>query len=199
MTGRKPSAPSNPDLSGNAADDGDLPLQLDREALDRFYSLAYGELKRLARAVRGPARDDTLTTTGLVNDAWLKLARSQGITVDNALHFKRLVVRAMRQLLVEAARRRRSAKRGGGLPATLTLRDDLATGLEPDEYVLALDAALHRFAREYPRQSRTVEMRYFGGFGTVETAQLMSVSVATVERDCRFARAWLGAEVRAST
>lgn len=173
-------------------------MQLDRDRLDRFYAMAYGELKRLARVVRRDGRDDTLTTTGLVNDAWLKLARSEGVTIDNSLHFKRIVVRAMRQLLVEAARRRKSAKRGGGDLAMLTLRDDLKSGLEPDEYVLALDAALHRFSQEYPRQSRTVEMRYFGGFDTAETAQLMSVSVATVERDCRFARAWLGAEVRAS-
>ncbi|MEZ4458044.1 MAG: ECF-type sigma factor [Gemmatimonadales bacterium] len=176
----------------------DAGTTLDRETLDHLYSAAYAELKRLAHAVRAGERSETLTTTSLVNDAWLKLARSPSFTVENGRHFKRIVVRAMRQLLVEAARRRSAAKRGGGAELVVTIRDDLAGGLEPDAYVLALDSALGRFSELYPRQARAVEVRYFGGLDVAETAELLEVSRATVERDCRFAKAWLGAELKAS-
>lgn len=172
--------------------------ELDREALDGLYSEAYEELKRLAKAVRRRERHQSVTTTALVHDAWLKLAKSPRFAVSGELHFKRIVARAMRQLLVEAARRRSAGKRGDGVALLVTMPDDLIPTQSPDEYVLALDEALGRLADRYPRQAKTVEVRYFGGFDVTETATILEVSRATVERDCRFAKAWLGAEVRGS-
>lgn len=178
---------------------GTIPVPLERDDLDRLYSAAYAELKRLARSVRRRDRGHSLTTTALVNEAWLKLARSPTLTVHSGVHFKRVVVRAMRQLLVEAARRRRAAKRGGGEDLVVTIPDDLLPGMAPDDYVIALDEALARLAARYPRQARTVETRYFGGFDVHETAAVLDISRATVERDCRFAKAWLRAEIEASS
>lgn len=171
---------------------------LDREALDSLYAEAYDELKRLAKAVRRGERHQSITTTSLVHDAWLKLAKSARLTVTSDLHFKRIVARAMRQLLVEAARRRSAVKRGRGEDVQVTIQDDLMPDLSPDEYVLALDEALTRLADRYPRQAKTIEVRYFGGFDVTETATILELSRATVERDCRFAKAWLGAEVKAA-
>lgn len=169
---------------------------MDRETLDRLYSAAYDELKRLARTVRRGEAGQSLTTTGLVNEAWLKLAKSPGFASYSDTHFKRIVVRAMRQLLVESARRRLAAKRGGGLALAESIDGDLADETRGDEYVVALDDALERFAIQYPRQARTVEVRYFGGYAVDETATMLEISRATVERDCRFAKAWLATEVR---
>ena len=168
---------------------------MDRETLDRLYSAAYDELKRLARTVRRREIGQSLTTTGLVNEAWLKLAKSPGFASYSDTHFKRIVVRAMRQLLVESARRRLAAKRGGGVDLAESLRD-IADDRQSDEDVVALDDALERFATQYPRLARTVEIRYFGGYDVEETAAMLAISRATVERDCRFAKAWLATEVR---
>jgi len=167
----------------------------ERKRLDYLFSLTYEELRRLAATVRRGDPSVTLNTTALVNEAWLKLAASPDFTSLSKLHFKRIAARAMRQLLVEAARRRAAGKRGAGA-LVVSLQDadgSLASGAEE---LLALNTALEELARLNPRQALLVEARFFGGFDTAETAALLDVSEATVLRDWRTARAWLSHELR---
>jgi RNA polymerase sigma factor (TIGR02999 family) len=131
-----------------------------------------------------------------VNEAWLKLAGSPGLAPATRLHFKRIAARAMRQILVEAARRRNATKRGGGIIALVTFDESLDAGTESADELLALDAALEDLARLEPRQASMVESRFFGGLDIPETAQLLGVSEATVLRDWRAAKAWLAVELR---
>jgi RNA polymerase sigma factor (TIGR02999 family) len=164
--------------------------QLAREELDCAFSLAYEELRRLAAAVRRSDPSATLSTTALVNEAWLKLVRSNRFSVASPLHFKRIAARAMRQLLVEAARRRCAEKRGGA-GEVAPLEDFGDSSLPRGEELLALDMALEELARMNVRQAILVEARFFGGFEVAETAALLNCSEATVLRDWRAARAWL--------
>jgi RNA polymerase sigma factor (TIGR02999 family) len=168
-----------------------------REELDYRFSAAYEELRRLAASVR---RDDpaaTMNPTALVNEAWLKLAGSPGLAHTSPLHFKRIAARAMRQVLVESARRRQAGKRGSGV-VPVTLDDSLDGGSAGAEDVLALDAELERLAALSPRQAKVVEGRFFGGLEMREIAELLNVSEATVLRDWRAARAWLARELAGS-
>lgn len=157
-----------------------------------LYSLAYDELRRLGAAVRRGDPFATVTTTALVNEAWIKLSSSPDLAVESDTHFKHIVVRAMRQVLVDSARRRRAIKRGGVM---LTLDDDLPVDLGPAEYVLAVDSALTRLAEVNARAAQVVEAHFFGGLDWVETGKLVGISEATVHRDWRVARAWLAAEL----
>ena len=167
----------------------------ERKELDYLFSLTYEELRRLAATVRRGDPSLTLNTTALVNEAWLKLARSPGFASASQLHFKRIAARAMRQLLIEAARRRAAGKRGPG--ALLVPLDDAAADVFSDAgELLALDAALEELARLNPRQALMVEARFFGGLDSAETASLLDVSEATLLRDWRAARAWLSHELR---
>jgi RNA polymerase sigma factor (TIGR02999 family) len=171
---------------------------LQRETLDEMFSVAYEELRRLAASVR---RDDpgvTLSPTALVNEAWLKLANSPRVQPASRLHFKRIAARAMRQVLIEAARRRKADKRGGGALA-ITFDDGLQESNTCDDELLALDEAIEQLARLEPRQAEMVESRFFGGLDVSETAQLLQVSEATILRDWRAARAWLARELRRSS
>ena len=158
-----------------------------REALDDLFSVAYEELRRLAARVRRNDASATLSPTALVNEAYLKLADSLQLTPASRLHFKRIVARAMRQVLIEAARRRHAHKRGGG-SAIVTFDEGIAEGISTSEDLIALDAALGDLARVEPRQAAMVECRFFGGFDVAETAQLLEVSEATILRDWRAAR-----------
>jgi RNA polymerase sigma factor (TIGR02999 family) len=158
--------------------------------LDDLFSATYEELRRLAAAVSKNEASATLTPTALVNEAYLKLASGGAVTADSRLHFRRIAARAMRQVLVEAARRRLSAKRGGGVSA-ITLDDDIAAGSARAEELVALDQALDLLGRELPRPAAVVEYRFFGGFETAEIAEMLAVSEATVLRDWRVARARL--------
>lgn len=164
--------------------------------LDELFTVAYEELRRLAASVRRSDPSATLSPTGLVNEAWLKLAGSPGIAPSSRLHFKRIAARAMRQILVEAARRRNATKRGGGQIALVTFDDALDAGTESADEILALDAALEDLAKLEPRQASMVESRFFGGLDVAETAELLGVSEATVLRDWRAAKAWLAVELR---
>lgn len=164
--------------------------------LDSVFSLAYEELRRLAASVR---RDDpaaTLTPTDLVNEAWLKLRNSPNLARTSRLHFKRVAARAMRQVLIEAARKRKAGKRGAG--AALVTLDEAIDGATTGnaEDLLALNDALDDLARLHPRQATLVESRFFGGLEMIEIAELLEVSEATVLRDWRAARAWLAKELR---
>jgi RNA polymerase sigma factor (TIGR02999 family) len=163
--------------------------------VDHLFSLAYEELRRLAAQVRRGDPSQTLNPTALVNEAYLKLARSPELRFESALHFKRVAARAMRQILVEAARRRGAAKRGSGI-GHVTLDPTIDAGLGPTAEVLALEDALGDLEQASPRQARVVELRFFGGLDLAETAVALEVSEATVSRDWRAARAWLSSELR---
>lgn len=165
-----------------------------REALDLRFSLAYEELRRLAQRVRRDEPAASITPTALVNEAWLKLAATPAVAATGALHFRRIAARAMRQVLVEAARRRRAEKRGGG-HAAITL--DEALGVADVRLdVLDLDDALERLAAVAPRQAQVVEGRFFAGLEVAELADVLGVSEVTVARDWRAARAWLTLALR---
>jgi RNA polymerase sigma factor (TIGR02999 family) len=164
----------------------------ERRALDRLFSAAYEELRRLASSVCRDEASATLSPTALVNEAWLKLAGSPWLADASLMHFKRVAARAMRQVLVEAARRRLTEKRGGG-EALVTFDEALdglphAAGRTADE-IVALDDALAALAQVSPRQALMVESRFFGGLEVPEIAALLGVSDATVLRDWRAARA----------
>lgn len=170
-------------------------LLRDRRLLDDLFSLTYEELRRLAASVRRHDPSATLSPTALVNEAWIKLAGSPPPGTISRLHFKRIAARAMRQVLVEAARRRNARKRGSGA-ALVTLDDGTDAAAAGADDVLALDAALDELAQLNPRQATMVESRFFGGLDVSETAELLGISEATVLRDWRAARAWLARQLR---
>ncbi len=166
-------------------------------SLNEVFSLAYEELRRLAAQVRSSDPSATLNPTALVNEAWMKLASSSRLEWASPLHFKRIAARAMRQLLVESARRRHTIKRDAVL---ITFDEPLAaliaTGeASSEEEFLKLDAALSELSKLNERQAAIVESRFFGGLAVEETAAALGISEATVLRDWRAARAWLGREL----
>ena len=179
-----------------------VPMEADgtpeqRRALDQLFSLTYEELRRLASSVKRGDPSHTLSPTALVNEAWMKMAKSPGIAAESPLHFKRIAARAMRQLLIEAARRRNSHKRGGDGEAIFVTFDESLDGAATDgAQLLALDAALTELAQMEPRQAAIVEARFFGGLEVSEVSTLLGVSEATVLRDWRAAKAWLGQTLR---
>jgi RNA polymerase sigma-70 factor, ECF subfamily len=167
----------------------------ERRALDHLFSETYEELRRLASSVRRGDPSATLNPTALVNEAWLKLANSPDIASTSRLHFKRIAARAMRQVLVEAARRRNARKRGGPEGMTVTFDESLGDGAALGNDLVALDAALDELARVNPRQATMVECRFFGGLDVAETAELLQISEATILRDWRAVKAWLANEL----
>jgi RNA polymerase sigma factor (TIGR02999 family) len=167
----------------------------ERRALDHLFSETYEELRRLASSVRRGDPSATLNPTALVNEAWLKLANSPDIASTSRLHFKRIAARAMRQVLVEAARRRNARKRGGPEGITVTFDESLGDGAALGNDLVALDAALDELARVNPRQATMVECRFFGGLDIAETAELLEISEATILRDWRAVKAWLANEL----
>jgi len=174
-----------------AGDDrGGLEKEIDRDTLDRLFSVTYEELRRLASSIKRSDWEASISPTTLVNEAWMKLAASPAFRSASRLHFKRIAARAMRQVLVEAARRRHAAKRGGDA-TFVTFDESLAQAAQTADDLIALDAALEDLARISARQAAIVESRYFGGFEVAEIAALLDVSEATIQRDWRAARAWL--------
>src|SRR5580704_5478172 len=178
---------NNPAPGFDATNFGTTPEE--RRALDHLFSETYEELRRLASSVR---RGDP---TALVNEAWLKLANSPEIASTSRLHFKRIAARAMRQVLVEAARRRNARKRGGPEGVNVTFDESLGDGAQLGNDLVALDSALEELARVNLRQATMVECRFFGGLDIPETAELLEVSEATVLRDWRAVKAWLANEL----
>lgn len=168
---------------------------VDRHALNHLFSVTYEELRRLAAAVRRSDPNASLSPTTLVNEAWLKLANSPWVGTLSPLHFKRVAARAMRQILVEAARRRQAKKRGGKDVTVVALDESLEATMFSED-LLALDRALEALAAVSPRQAVMIESRFFGGLDVAETAKLLDVSEATVLRDWRAAKAWLARELR---
>ena len=165
----------------------------DQEALNRIIPLMYEELRRLAhqrlRRERG-----TLNTTGLVHDAYLKLIDLRQANFRDRAHFLAMASRVMRRLLVDQARARCAAKRGGGVP-NVELDEALWVSERQAGAVADLDDALKRLEVIDPRHGEIVEQRYFGGLTLEETAEAVGVSLATVKRELRFAHAWLAADL----
>lgn len=168
----------------------------DLAAFDELFPLVYDVLRRLAhRRLAGERADHTLATTELVHEAYLKLVRLDRIEWQNRAHFLAVAARAMRNILVDYALRRKTEKRGGAL-VRVTLEDHLAieeAGSQSD--VLAVHAALERLERIDERQGRVVECRFFAGMSIEETAEALGVSPASVKRDWALARAWLNREL----
>ncbi len=177
----------------------------EQAAMDELLPLVYGELRRqAARQLRAQRPGHTLQTTALVHEAYLRLVRPEGVGTDwqSRAHFFGVAARAMRTILVDHARARRTAKRGGGAQVislnSAAVADDGAGGAQDSEVdVIALDQALARLAELDGRQARVVELRYFGGLSIEETANTLGVSHATVEREWKTARLWLRRELRA--
>jgi RNA polymerase sigma factor (TIGR02999 family) len=152
----------------------------ERRTLDRLFSVTYEELRRLASSVKRSDPGATLSPTTMVNEAWVKLAKSPQFASTSRLHFKRIAARAMRQVLVEAARRRNASKRGGDEGVTVVVFDESQQQTAScGQDLLALDTALEELARIQPRQALMVESRFFGGLDIAETAALLEVSEAT--------------------
>jgi RNA polymerase sigma factor (TIGR02999 family) len=161
---------------------------------EREFALVYAELKRLAHSLRAGKAGETLNTTAVVHEAYLKLASSGSLRIKSRAHFFAVAARAMRQILVDAARRRVAQKRGGG-GAWITLDEAAhADPLGPPQLIL-LDEALTRLEALDPRRAQVVEQRLFAGLSAEETAAVLGVSRPTVDRDWRAARAWLAAEL----
>ena len=166
-----------------------------REAFDELFRLLYNELQQLAgRHLRGERGRHTLQATALVNEAYLKLLHQEGVKCENRAHFFAVAARAMRCLLVDHARARDAAKRGGG--ARLIQVELAGLTVAPDVDLVGLDEALRRLARTDPRQGQLVELRFFGGLTIQEAAQVLDISPATISREWITAKAWLYAEMQ---
>jgi RNA polymerase sigma-70 factor (ECF subfamily) len=171
----------------------------DQHAVADLMPLVYDELRRVAaRYVARERRGQTLQATALVNEAFVRLINENARGFQNRAHFVAIAALSMRQILVERARRRRAAKRGGD-PVRVTFDEGAAAppgGHAPaDIDVLALDEALSRLAQVDATQARLVELRYFGGLTIEETAEALRISPATVKREWAMARAWLKKEL----
>lgn len=161
---------------------------------DRLMPLIYEELKRLAeRAMRGERPDHTLQPTALVHEAYLRLVDAE-VEWQDRVHFLATAANVMRRVLVDHARTKGRAKRGGRA-RKVRLEEAIIVGSQASEVVLALDDAMSRLAELDERKSRVVELHYFGGLTYEETAAALEISPATVDRDLRMARAWLQREM----
>ena len=168
----------------------------DKAALDQLMPLVYEELRRLARHYMSRERPGhTLQSTALVNEAYLRLVDQEDMRWENRAHFFGIAARIMRQILVDQARARNAAKRGGGdFKLDLTDISDLPEqGQQLD--LLALDRALDGLASFDPQQSRIVELKFFGGLSIEDTAVVIGVSPATVKREWALAKSWLFLEL----
>ena len=166
-----------------------------KEALDRLAPLVYRELHQIAARLMASERaNHTLQTTALVNEAYLRLVDARQVSWQGRAHFFAICARAMRQILVDHARSRGSAKRGGGEMA-VELGEGLAANASPEASLLELDEALKRLEALDPRKSQVVELRFFGGLSVEEAAEALNISTETVRRDWKLAQAWLHREL----
>ena len=167
-------------------------------AAPQLFPLVYEELRRLARRqMRSERSDHTLQATALVHEAYFRLVNQPERTWQNRTHFIRIAAQVMRRMLIDYARARRADKREGGLKR-VPLEEPLLLTEEQSGELLALNEALDRLAQVDPRQSRVVELRFFGGLTVEETAEALDMSPKTVKRDWSVARAWLHREVKKS-
>ena len=163
---------------------------------ESFLALVYDELRRLAAhrlAQEGPGQ--TLQPTALVHEAWLRLAGREVRDFQDRRHFFRAAAEAMRRILIDRARRRRTVRHGAGMDRVEVEECHLAAP-DPDDQLLAVNEALDRFAQQYPVQAQVVKLRYFGGMTHEEIAQVLDLSVSTIKNYWVFSRAWLFREIR---
>jgi RNA polymerase sigma factor (TIGR02999 family) len=166
----------------------------DQDALEAFVPLVYNELRLLAhRCLRKQRPGQTLQSTALVHEAYLRLAKQKNVHLENRNQFFALAALIMRQILVDYARNRQAAKRDGGCRVTLDDSFSLLRGKCVE--LVALDDALNGLARLDPQQSQIVELRFFGALSIEETAQMLDISPATVKRHWTTARVWLHREM----
>ena len=173
----------------------------DAAALDQLTPLVYEELRRLARRyMRNERAGNTLQTTVLVNEAYLRLVDAKRVGWQDRVHFFAVSAQMMRRILVDAARARGSAKRGGQVKrvnhsAAFNLDEipDVSTGR--DRELVAIDDALNTLAEMDPRKARVIELRFFGGLSVEETAEILKLSPQSVMRDWKLAKAWLTREL----
>jgi RNA polymerase sigma factor (TIGR02999 family) len=169
----------------------------DKTALDELIPLVYSELRRLATSyLRRKPGPHTLQATALVHEAYVRLADQSSISMQHRAQFFGLAAKVMRDILVDHARKRLAAKRGGE-QLRLSLSQAERFGRKPEVDLVALDDALKELASTNPQHSRVIELRFFGGLTIEETAEVMSLSHATTERYWSFARAWLRRELAA--
>jgi RNA polymerase sigma factor (TIGR02999 family) len=167
----------------------------DKEALDKLVPLVYDELRRqAARYLRRERVGHTLQTTALIHEAYLKLVDQKNVHWQNRAHFFGIAAQLMRRILVDHARTKKRAKRGGS-DIRVSLADATAIAKAQDLDVVALDEALERLARIDEQQSKIVELRFFSGLTVEETAEVLAISPATVKRDWSMAKAWLHREI----
>ncbi len=179
----------------NSTDAAQTPAAREKDTLDELVPVVYAQLRTLARQrLRRAVNERSLNTTGLVHEAYLRLADSGVTTFDDRDHFLAFASRVMRNVLVDNARKRTAAKRGSGAVLGELHEDTWLTEVDSDS-VTDIDEALTRLELLDERQARMVEQRYFGGLTLEEIAATMNVSLATVKRDLRSARAWLGTEL----
>lgn len=167
----------------------------DQHALAELMPLVYAELRQIAaRQLRRERSDHTLQATALVHEAWLRLVQTERLTWQNRAHFLGVAAELMRRVLVDHARRRSAGKRGSG-ETRLSLNEAIDVAQPREINLLALDDALTSLAALDPRQSKIVELKYFGGLEIEEIAEVVGISPATVKRDWQWARAWLHREI----
>jgi RNA polymerase sigma factor (TIGR02999 family) len=167
----------------------------DQTARDELMTVVYQELHRLAHHyMKREAPGHTLQTSALINEAFLRLVNQRDVQWGNRAQFFGLAAQMMRRVLVDYARRRRYAKRGGGV-REICLDEALTVSDERAAEVVVLDEALDRLAEIDPRKGQLVELRFFGGLSIDETAEVLSVSPGTVMRDWTLAKAWLRREI----
>ena len=163
-----------------------------QQALDRLMPLVYDELRRQARNyLRHERQGHTLEPTALVNEAYLKLIDQRHAKWQNRAQFFAVAAQLMRRILVDHARQRQAAKRGGSAQQRLSITSAGKFAKQPEIDLLNLHEALEELTEMDPQQGRIVELRFFGGLSIDETAEVMSVGHATVEQDWKMARAWL--------
>jgi RNA polymerase sigma factor (TIGR02999 family) len=168
----------------------------DRNVAERLMPLVYEELRGLARQYLQREREDhTLQATGLVHEAYLRLVDQTTTTWRDRAHFFAVAAGVMRRVLVDYARKHRAAKRGGGLEK-IQLDEAVLLLPERDVDLVALDEVLKDLEKLDPRQSQTVELRFFGGLTVEEVAEVLGISPRTVKREWRLARAWLRREIK---
>ena len=164
----------------------------DQAALEKLMPLVYDELRRLAsNYLRRERATHTLQPTALVNEAYLKLVDQRNAKWQNRAHFFGISAQLMRRILVDHARQHQAAKRGGSNQQRLSITSAEQVAKQPEVDLLALNEALEELTQMDPQQAQIVELKFFGGLSIDETAEVLGISHATVERDWKMARAWL--------
>jgi RNA polymerase sigma-70 factor, ECF subfamily len=166
----------------------------DRGALEQLTPLIYDELRRIARRYIRQRNPQTLQTTALAHEAYIRMVGADGLRWQDRAHFFAVAAQMMRRIVVDAARARMAAKRKGSA-IRVTFSEDLAISVGQDADLLALNDALAALAKLDARKARVVELRFFGGLSVEETAEVLRISPDSVMRDWRLAKPWLAREV----